>query len=193
MKTDIILAGVGGQGVLSLASIIGLAALEEGLHLKQSETHGMSQRGGAVVSHVRLSDRAVFADLIHHGQADLILAVEPMEALRQLPFLMKDGYLITNTDPFTNLPNYPDMEKIEQALNQLPKVLTIDATDLARDLGHAKSSNIVMLGALSAFVHISIQAFEKGIEAVFAGKGEDVVEINRQAFHLGRKVALTTV
>lgn len=193
MKTDLIIAGVGGQGILSMGAIIGLAALEEGLHVKQSETHGMSQRGGAVVAHVRLSDRAVFADLIHHGQADLILAVEPMEALRQLPFLKKDGYLITNTDPFTNLPNYPEIGKIEEALNRLPKVLKIDATDLIRNIGHIKSSNILMLGALSAFVHISVQAFEKGIETVFAGKGEDVVELNKQAFHLGRKAALTTV
>ena len=107
MQNDIILAGVGGQGILSIAAVIGMAALDNGLFVKQSEVHGMSQRGGAVLSHLRLSDKEIYSSLIPDGEADMILSVEPMELLRYLPFLKKEGYLISNIKPVKNIPNYP--------------------------------------------------------------------------------------
>ncbi|WP_163712328.1 indolepyruvate oxidoreductase subunit beta [Mangrovibacterium lignilyticum] len=191
MKTDLIIAGVGGQGILSIGAIIGQAALYDELEIKQAETHGMSQRGGAVVSHVRLSDQPVYADLIHRGQADLILAVEPMEALRQLPFLKTDGYLVTNTEPFRNLSNYPSRSEIQEAFDRLPHVLLLNATDIAHQTGNPKASNLVMLGALSAFIQLSLHAFETGIESVFHLKGQNVIDINQKAFIAGREEALS--
>ena len=97
MKTDMILSGVGGQGILSIAAVVGEAAVNEGLYMKQAEVHGMSQRGGDVQSNLRLSDQPIASDLIPKGQADLIVSLEPMEALRYLPYLKKDGWLVTNS------------------------------------------------------------------------------------------------
>jgi indolepyruvate ferredoxin oxidoreductase beta subunit len=114
MKNDIILSGVGGQGILSIAAAIGLAAVESELFLKQSEVHGMSQRGGDVQSHLRLSDKSIASDLIPYGRADLIISVEPMESLRYLPWLSKDGWLVTSSNPYINIPDYPPPEDKSQ-------------------------------------------------------------------------------
>ena len=106
MKKDILLCGVGGDGIVSVAKIISDAALNMGLHLKQSEIHGMSQRGGSVFSHLRLSSDEIYSDVIPEGKVDIILSSEPMEALRYLPFLAEDGWIITNSTPFINIKNY---------------------------------------------------------------------------------------
>lgn len=190
MKTDIILAGVGGQGILSIATAIGAAALKNGLHVKQAETHGMSQRGGAVVSHMRISDKPIFSDLIPEGQADLILSVEPMEALRYLPFLSKTGYIVTNTTPFLNIPDYPNTDDVLTKLNAQERVVAIDADKIANDLGSKLSSNMVMLGAGSPFLnHIEFDALENGIVALFSRKGESVVNTNLDALRAGKNFA----
>lgn len=189
MKTDIILAGVGGQGILSIASILGAAALKENLFLKQAETHGMSQRGGAVVSHLRISDKEIASDLIPLGTADIILSVEPMEALRYLPFLSKKGYIVTNTTPVINVPNYPKLESILEEIRKQPHFVAIAADEIAGEIGNKRASNMVMLGAAAPFVTISPTQIEKGIEAVFNRKGEEVVELNRKAFRAGLKFA----
>ena len=133
MKTDIIIAGVGGQGILSIAAILGSAAINNNLYIKQAETHGMSQRGGDVQSHARLSDRPVFSDLIAKGTADLILSVEPMEALRYLPFLSPDGYLVANSAPLLNIPDYPPVEDLISTIQALPRRLLVDADAIARE------------------------------------------------------------
>jgi indolepyruvate ferredoxin oxidoreductase beta subunit len=190
MKTDIILAGVGGQGILSIASILGEAALRENLFLKQAETHGMSQRGGAVVSHVRFSDREIASDLIPLGSAEIILSVEPMEALRYLPFLTKTGYLVTNTTPFENIVNYPDVDGILKEVKKQPRFIAIDADAIAKEIGNRRASNMVMLGASTPFINIAPEKIEAGIERVFKKKGEDVVQINLKAFRAGRQFAL---
>ncbi len=189
MKTDIILAGVGGQGILSIAAIIGAAALARGLSLKQSETHGMSQRGGDVVSHLRLSDQPIASDLIPLGKADIILAVEPMESLRYLPYLAKSGWLVTNTTPFENIPGYPDFSLLEQEIIRLPQSVMVDADTLAKEMGNPRGSNMVMLGAASPFLPLSDQEIEAGIDAVFQRKGPDMVQANIMAFRAGKKVA----
>lgn len=190
MKADIILAGVGGQGILSIASILGDAALSEDLFLKQAETHGMSQRGGAVVSHLRISDSEIAADLIPKGEADLILSVEPMESLRYLPFLSPEGYVVTNTTPFENIPNYPDVEQVLEVVKKQPRFVAIDADKIAAEIGNKRASNVVMLGAATPFIDITPEKIKEGITHIFRKKGEAVVEMNLKAFRAGLNFAL---
>lgn len=189
MKSDIILAGVGGQGILSIAAVLGMAALQENLYLKQAETHGMSQRGGAVVSHLRISSRPIASDLIKLGTADLILSVEPMESLRYLPFLSARGYLVTNTNPFINIGNYPEVDEILAEVRRLSRFVAIDADQLAKEAGNVRASNMVMLGAASPFIDLEFQKIEDGIRTIFEKKGEDIVKLNLDAFHAGRRFA----
>ena len=186
MKIDIILAGVGGQGILSIASIIGYAAVKKGLTLKQAEVHGMSQRGGDVQSHFRLADHEIASDLIPKGQADLIISVEPMEALRYLPWLNKEGWLITNDQPFINIPNYPDKENIFTELEKLPNKVVINADEMAKELGAARSANMVILGAATPYIDIPFEDIENAVSEVFARKGEEIVNINLACLRAGR-------
>ncbi len=186
MKYDIILAGVGGQGILSIATVIGSAALEEGLYLKQAEVHGMSQRGGDVQSNLRLSSEPIYSDLIPKGAADMIVSLEPMEALRYVPYLAPDGWIVTNTTPFLNIPDYPDMEKVMEELGKYPNVVAIDADGIAKDLGSPRSANMVLLGALSSALDILEQErLREGIRRIFGRKGDAVVESNLKAFDAG--------
>lgn len=187
MKTDIILAGVGGQGILSIAAAIGLAAVKNNLYIKQSEVHGMSQRGGDVQSHLRISDKPIASDLIPMGKADLILSIEPMEALRYLPFLSKTGWLVTNTTPFNNIPDYPNVDDILKQIKVLPNHIAIDSDAIAKEAGSSRSSNIVMLGAASPFIEIPFERLEDGIRELFGKKGESIVNTNLKALHAGRE------
>ena len=190
MKCDIVLAGVGGQGILSIATVLGFAALENNLYLKQAETHGMSQRGGAVQSYLRLSDRPVYSDLIPFGKADLILSVEPMESLRYLPYLSAEGYVVTNITPFMNILNYPEIELVMDEIKRLPRFVAIDAEAIAKEIGNSKTSNMVMLGAATPFIDIALQSIEHGIREIFGRKGEEMVSLNLRALHAGREFAL---
>ena len=167
MKCDIVLAGVGGQGILSIATVLGFAALENNLYLKQAETHGMSQRGGAVQSYLRLSDKPVYSDLIPYGKADLILSVEPMESLRYLPYLSPEGYVVTNTTPFRNIVNYPEIELVMAEIRKLPHAVVIDAEAIAKEIGNSKVSNMVMLGAATPFIDLALESIEKGYPGDF--------------------------
>lgn len=189
MKIDIILAGVGGQGILSIASIIGYAALKKWLNLKQAEVHGMSQRGGDVQSHFRLADHEIASDLIPQGQADLIISVEPMESLRYMPWLSPKGWLITNDQPFINIKNYPEPEVLAGELNKLPNKVVINADKIAKDLGSARSANMVILGAASPFIDIEFSAIENAVSEVFARKGEEIVNVNLACLRAGREFA----
>jgi len=189
MKCDIVLAGVGGQGILSIATVIGVAALANNLYLKQAETHGMSQRGGAVQSYLRLSDKPVYSDLIPYGKADLILSVEPMESLRYLPYLSPGGWVVTNITAFRNIGNYPEMELIMAEVKKLPRAIAIDAEAIAKEIGNSKASNMVMLGAATPFIDIAIESIEEGIRGIFGRKGEEIVTINLRALHAGRTFA----
>jgi indolepyruvate ferredoxin oxidoreductase beta subunit len=186
MKCDIVLAGVGGQGILSIATILGLAAVENNLYLKQAETHGMSQRGGAVQSYLRLSDKPIFSDLIPSREAQLILSVEPLESLRYLNYLSTEGYVITNTTPFINIPDYPDPVEVLKRIERLPRAVAIDAEEVAKNSGNVKSSNMVMLGAASPFINLSLNSLEQAIRKIFYRKGKEIVDINLKAFHAGR-------
>lgn len=186
MKNDIILAGVGGQGILTIAAAIGLAAVEKNLFIKQAEVHGMSQRGGDVQSHLRLSDSDISSDLIPYGGADLILSVEPMEGLRYLPWLSKKGFLVSSSIPFANITDYPDIEEILGEIRKLQNNIIIDAEQVAKDAGSARAANIVMLGAASHYIDLPYSNLENSIRTLFGRKGEEVVKMNLNALKLGR-------
>jgi indolepyruvate ferredoxin oxidoreductase beta subunit len=189
MKSDIILSGVGGQGILSIAATIGMAAIENHLHLKQAEVHGMSQRGGAVQSHLRISEKEIASDLIPEGKADLILSVEPMESLRYLPWLSENGWLVTNTTPFNNIADYPDVEELIKEIEKLPNHIALNADKIAWQVKSPRSSNMVILGAASPFIDIPYESFESGIRKIFGRKGEKVVQFNLDALKVGREFA----
>ena len=182
MKTDIILSGVGGQGILSIAAAIGEAALKEGLYMKQAEVHGMSQRGGDVQSNLRLSDQPIASDLIPLGHADLIISLEPMESLRYLPYLHKEGWLVTNSQPFINIPNYPELDK-------LPHKVVLDVEAIAKEAGSVRAANIVMLGAATPFLGLEYEKIEEGVRSIFARKGEEIVAMNLKALKAGYEIA----
>jgi len=185
MTINILLAGVGGQGILSIAAILDTAALQQNLYVKQSEVHGMSQRGGAVESHVRLSDKPIYSDLIPMGKADVIISLEPLELLRYLPFLKKDGWLITDSNPFKNILNYPDLQKIINEIKQFKNHRIIDAENIAKELGTSKATNMVVLGAASDLLPITDKAFIEAIKTLFNKKGERMTELNINAFYKG--------
>lgn len=186
MKTDIILCGVGGQGILSIATIIGEAAIRDGLYIKQAEVHGMSQRGGDVQSNLRISSEPINSDLIAEGQADVIISMEPMEALRYLPYLnKKTGWIITSSVPFVNIPNYPDMDKIKEEYSKLNNVVFIDIEQLAKDNNVPRSANMILLGAAQKSLGIGYEEIKAALGRVFARKGEEVVNANIKALNIG--------
>ena len=169
MKTNIIISGVGGQGILTIAAVLDLAALDQDLYVKQSEVHGMSQRGGAVQSHVRISDTEIYSDLIPQEKADLILSVEPMELLRYIPFLKKDGWLITDSNTFINISNYPDKHDLYKKIKSHPNNIIINATEIAKKSGNSKAANMVLLGAASSLIPLSEESMLSAIRKLFSG------------------------
>ncbi len=189
MNTDIILSGVGGQGILSIATIIGAAAIKEKLYIKQAEVHGMSQRGGDVQSNLRISSDPISSDLIPLGKADLIISLEPMEAMRYLPYLKKDGWIITNTAPFINIPNYPELQELLDSIKSIDHHVSLDVDTIAKEVASPRAANIVLLGAASPFLGIEVEKIEEGIRNVFGRKGEAIVEMNLKAFRAGLEVA----
>jgi indolepyruvate ferredoxin oxidoreductase beta subunit len=192
MRCDIVLAGVGGQGVLSIGAIIAAAALEEGLYVKQSEVHGMSQRGGAVQANLRIADSPIGSDLIPRGRATMILSMEPMESLRYLEFLSPDGTLITSSKPVLNIAQYPDLDEVLDAIRKLPHSILVDADRLAREAGAARSTNMVIVGAAAGLLPIEPVVIERFILKKFRNKGDKVVDINLKAFRAGREAAVCT-
>lgn len=188
MKLDIILAGVGGQGILSIATVLGVAALKENLYLKQAEVHGMSQRGGDVQSCLRLSSDPIACDLIPKGKADFIVSLEPMEALRYVSYLNPEtGRVVTSTVPFVNIPDYPSQEALMAEFEKLPRVTAFDMDAAAKEVASQRSSNMVLLGALSRFLPIDKGVIEEAISTIFARKGDKIVEANLAAFNRGRE------
>lgn len=185
IKTDIILSGVGGQGILSIATVIGQAALKNNLYMKQSEVHGMSQRGGDVQSNLRISDTPIASDLIPMGKCDLILSLEPMEALRYLPYLSENGWIVTSSAPFKNITNYPDDSEVIEAVKKVKKHVLIDVDAIAKEVGNTRCSNIVLLGAALPYLGIPAEYIEDAIKTIFERKGEEIVNMNLKALNLG--------
>jgi len=193
MTYDVILAGVGGQGVLSVAAVIALGAMKDGLSVRQSDVHGMAQRGGAVQAHLRLSDQIIVSDLIGKASADMILGMEPIESLRYLTYLKADGVLVSSTDPVKNIPAYPDLESIYVKIRALPSARLVEAAVLARQAGATRSTNMVMVGAASAYLPVKEGSLLAAIDELFSRKGEKIVQVNRKAFQMGKETAASTV
>jgi indolepyruvate ferredoxin oxidoreductase, beta subunit len=189
MKYDVVLSGVGGQGVLSVAGVIGSSAIREGLRMRQSEVHGMSQRGGAVLAHLRLSDTPIASDLIPVGTASMILSMEPLESLRYLRYLAPHGVVITSTDALANIPDYPELDGLLARIRSLPRSVLVDSERLARRAGSARATNMVMVGAASHYLPLRLDMLELSIRTLFANKGASVVETNLNAFRAGREAA----
>lgn len=189
MKKDIILAGVGGQGILSIATVIGKAALKENLYMKQAEVHGMSQRGGDVQSNLRISDQPIASDLIPTGQCDLIISLEPMEGLRYLPYLSAEGWLVTSETLFVNIPNYPETELLMTEINKLPHKVVLNVDKVAKEVGSARVANIVLLGATIPFLGIAYEKVQDSIREIFQRKGDEIVQLNLKALAAGKEIA----
>jgi indolepyruvate ferredoxin oxidoreductase beta subunit len=189
MKQDIILAGVGGQGILSVAFVIDNAALKEGLSFKQAEVHGMAQRGGAVQSHLRLSSGRIYSDLIPRGEADMLLSIEPLETLRYLDFLSPEGIVVTSSSPYINIPDYPDLDSVLAKIRNVEKRVVVDSEKLAKEAGSSLAQNIVMLGAASPFLMLKKENLIEFLHVLFQPRGEKIVEINLKAFELGSEAA----
>lgn len=187
MKLDIILSGVGGQGILSIAAIVGEASLHEGLNIKQAEVHGMSQRGGDVQSNLRISSEKIHSDLIAKGTADAIISLEPMEALRYIPYLSSKGWIVTNSNPFINIPNYPELQSVLDELSSLPNVILIDIDSMTKEAGSPRTANMILLGAASVILGIDQSKLEDAIDRIFGRKGETIVAMNQKAFRIGRE------
>ena len=188
MKTNIIISGVGGQGILTIAAVLDTAALNQGLFVKQAEVHGMSQRGGAVQSHVRISDKKIFSDLIPTGKADLILSVEPMESLRYLPYLKPDGWIVTDSLPFENVENYPEQIELFKEIKSHPNTVIINATEEAKKIGNSKAANMVLLGAASSMIPLSEESILEAITSLFKRKSERIIKLNIEAFNTGKEL-----
>jgi indolepyruvate ferredoxin oxidoreductase, beta subunit len=189
MKADIILSGVGGQGILSIAAVIGEAAVHQNLFMKQAEVHGMSQRGGDVQSNLRISDKPIYSDLISKGKANLILSLEPMESLRYLPYLAPNGWVVTNSTPLINITNYPEAAELQKALDTVPNKVVFDVDRIAKEVGSIRVANMVMLGAATPFLGIAYDEIENGIKRIFERKGPDIVALNLKALAAGKKIA----
>jgi indolepyruvate ferredoxin oxidoreductase beta subunit len=188
-KQDIILAGVGGQGILSIAFVIDSAALKEGLHVKQAEVHGMAQRGGAVTSNLRLSEERIWSDLIPRGGADLILSVEPLEVFRYLDFLKPGGRVVTSSAPFINIPDYPDKAGLLDRIKQIPGSIIVDSDVLAKEAGSSRAQNMVMLGAAAKYLLPREENLLAYVRVLFEKRGDKILEANLKAFELGRRAA----
>ena len=188
MKYDIILSGVGGQGVLSVGAIIAMSAMKAGFQVKQSEVHGMAQRGGAVLANLRISEDDIAADLIAKGTAAMVLSMEPLESLRYIEYLAADGMLVTSKNPVENIPNYPDLETIYDQIRKLPAYRMVDSNSLAREAGSMLATNMAMVGAASKELPIESEVIEDAIRDIFQRKGDHVVEVNHRAFRLGREI-----
>lgn len=190
MERNIIVAGVGGQGILSVAYVIDNAALDAGFEFKQAEVHGMAQRGGAVQSHLRYADRPIHSDLIPTGKAHMILSVEPLEVLRYWHFLAPDGWVVTSVTPYVNIPDYPDIEQLISRLSEFGNTIMVDTGQLAKAAGNLRSQNMVAVGAASPMLDFTDEQLLTYVEQLFAGKGQSVVEINQRAYRLGRSAGL---
>ncbi len=189
MTFDIIVAGVGGQGVVSLSAIIASSAMREGLSVKQSEVHGMSQRGGSVLANLRLADHAIASDLIPRGGAAMILSMEPVESLRYLDYLSPEGAIVTSTNPVKNFAAYPPLDGILATIRSLPHAVLVDSEQLARQAGSLRATNMVMVGAASSLLPVKLETIEHFARSMFASKGDKVVETNLKALRAGRDAA----
>jgi len=187
MKYDVILCGVGGQGILSVAAVIARAAMDAGLQVRQSEVHGMAQRGGAVQAHLRLSDGDIHGDLIGRGRADMILSMEPLEALRYVAYLGSNGMIVSAAEAYNNIVDYPDIDAVLSALKAQPRSVIVQTKVIAEEAGNPNSANMALVGAAAARLPLDISLIQNAVRAWLSSKGADIVDRNLKALELGRK------
>lgn len=185
MKADVVLCGVGGQGVLTVAGLLAEAARRRGLHVRQGEIHGMSQRGGAVEATLRMSDAPIAGPQIGRGRVDLLIATEPLEALRNVDRLAPSGVAVAATDPVDDIDGYPDLDELLDRLRALPRAVLVPAGALARKAGAVKAANVVVVGAALPFLPLDAEGVESVIRDAFAARGERLVEANLAALAAG--------
>lgn len=190
MKYDVILCGVGGQGILSVAAVIARAAMDAGLQVRQSEVHGMAQRGGAVQAHLRLSDGDIHGDLIGLGRADMILSMEPLEALRYIAYLGGNGMIISAAEAYNNIVDYPDIAAVLSALKAQPRSVIVQTKSIAEEAGNPNSANMALVGAAAAHLPVDITLIRNAVRAWLSSKGGDIVDRNLTALELGRKAGI---
>ena len=190
MEKNIILAGVGGQGILSIAFVIDNAALDAGFHFKQAEVHGMAQRGGAVQSNLRYGDAEIHSDIIPVGRADMVLSVEPLEVLRYWHYLQPGGWVVTSTTPYVNIPDYPEIEDLLARIAAFDNIVMVDTAHLARAAGNLKTQNMAAVGAASPLLDFAEDRLLDFVELLFSRKGEKIVAVNQRAFRYGRAAGL---
>jgi indolepyruvate ferredoxin oxidoreductase, beta subunit len=187
-KLDLLITGVGGQGAILASDIIGKAAVTEGLPIRAAETHGMAQRGGSVVNHIRVGND--YGSMIPKKGADILLALEPMEAVRYLDFLKDGGIVIVNTQPIipvtvtSGLTKYPEVSEILDFLSQKYIVKAFNADEVAFEAGNRLAMNVVMVGAVSGYLPISKEILLESVKALVPQK---TVEVNIRAFEMGRQ------
>lgn len=187
--TNVLMAGVGGQGILVASQALAFVAVKEGLDVKKSDVHGMAQRGGSVMSHVRFGDK-VYSPLIPDGEADILLATERLEALRYLPFVKKGGKLVINTQkippPTVTSGVEPYPEGILERLKEFdPKMIALDCLQIAKEIGEPRTATVVLLGAFSLILPFKEEVW---LEAVKASVPKKAVDINIKAFKKGKEV-----
>lgn len=182
---NIMIVGVGGQGTLLASRILGRVAIDEGYDVKVSEVHGMSQRGGSVVTYVKYGEK-VYSPIIDRGEADIILAFELLEAYRALPYLKNGGKMIVNTQSINPMPvitgaaEYP--KNLEEKLSDACALTALDALEIAEKAGNIKAVNVVLIGVLAKSTDVK---YEKWIEALKATVPEKFIELNLKAFDMG--------
>jgi indolepyruvate ferredoxin oxidoreductase beta subunit len=189
-KTDILITGVGGQGILLASTVIGRTAIKAGLSVRSTETHGMAQRGGSVVSHLRIGN--VYSPMIPKGSADFLIAFEPLEAVRNADYLKDGCWAVVNTETINptgekkKIGNYPPVEDILMALMEFANIIPIDATNLAREAGSPLTLNMVLLGAVAALEGFPLETGDlKGMVKVLVPP--KTVETNIKAFESGMR------
>lgn len=187
-KFDLLITGVGGQGAILASDIIGKAAVTAGLSIRAAETHGMAQRGGSVVNHIRIGQ--TYGSMIPKKGADLMLALEPMEAVRYLDFLKDGGIIIVNTQPVVPVTvtsgqaKYPEVSDILDALSEKYIVKAFNADELAFEAGSRLAMNVVMVGAVSGYLPIPKETLIESVKALVPQK---TIEVNLRAFEAGRQ------
>lgn len=184
----LVVAGVGGQGALTIAQIILGAAWMDGYHVLQSEVHGMSQRGGEVSAHIIFSKDPVMSPTIEEGDADLLLGLEPLETLRHLTYLKKEANIITSITTIENMENYPTSKKILNLLKSIDGVIMIDSDLIAEEIHFSHGGNITLLGYASNYLPVNGEVWDKAIKERFKNKGNKIVDKNLLAFKTGKKL-----
>jgi len=186
MKSDILIVGVGGQGIILTSDIISKAALKDGFNVKKAETHGMAQRGGSVITHVRISNSDIYSPLIPKGKVDVLIGFEPMEALRYMGYINRkneNSIMIVNRNPI-EIENYPDINEIISEIKRHRNSIILNALELANKAGNVLTQNIVMLGAASRYLPIDRDTLKETIKE----NVKRAINENLKAFELGSQI-----